>query len=120
MFYIPYAMPSNRDATLPLPTLPIFRKLGADLRDARRRRRIPTALMAERAMLSRTTLHRIERGDPGVALGNYARVLFVLGLDRRLGDLADPGQDVVGLDLEADRLPARIHVRDRLFELDDS
>ena len=113
-------MSSQRDVTLPLPTLPLLRKLGTDLRDARRRRRIPTALMAERAMLSRTTLHRIERGDPGVAVGNYARVLFVLGLHRRLGELADPGQDVVGLDLEADRLPERIRLRDHLFESDES
>ena len=106
-------MPSNE--TLPLPVIPVLSALGADLRDARRRRRIPTALMAERAMLSRTTLHRIERGDPGVSLGNYARVLFVLGLERGLRELADPGRDVVGLDLEADRLPKRIHVRKRLF-----
>ena len=106
-------MPSNE--TLPLPVIPVLSTLGADLRDARRRRRIPTALMAERAMLSRTTLHRIERGDPGVSLGNYARVLFVLGLERGLRELADPGRDVVGLDLEADRLPKRIHVRKRLF-----
>ena len=113
-------MSSNRDSTLPLPTLPLLRKLGRDLRDARRRRRIPTALMAERAMCGRTTLHRIERGDPGVALGNYARVLFVLGLHRRLGELADPGQDIVGLDLEADRLPERIRLRDQLFESEES
>ena len=106
-------MPSNE--TLPLPVIPVLSALGADLRDARRRRRIPTALMAERAMLSRTTLHRIERGDPGVSLGNYARVLFVLGLERGLRELADPGRDVVGLDLEADRLPKRIHVQKRLF-----
>lgn len=113
-------MPSDRDATLPLPTLPLLRKLGQDLRDARRRRRIPTALMAERSMLSRTTLHRIERGDPGVALGNYSRVLFMLGLHRRLGELADPGQDVVGLDLEAERLPERIRLREHLFKSEGS
>ena len=102
-------------ATLPLPLLPCLEKLGADLRDARRRRRIPMALMAERAMISRATLHRIERGDPGVALGNYARVLFVLGLERRLRELADPGRDALGLELEADRLPQRVRLRDRLF-----
>ncbi len=101
--------------TLPLPVVSILRTLGADLRDARRRRRIPTALMAQRAMLSRTTLYRIERGDPGVSLGNYARVLFVLGLERGLSALADPGHDGVGLDLEAERLPRRIHSPKRLF-----
>ncbi len=65
-------------------------------------------------MLSRTTLHRIERGDPGASLGNYARVLFVLGLESRLGELASPGADPVGLDLEAERLPERIHLKPHL------
>lgn len=66
-------------------------------------------------MISRATLHRIERGDPGVALGNYARVLFVLGLEQRLRELADPGQDALGLDLEADRLPKRIRLQTPRF-----
>lgn len=105
----------NSLATLPLPLVPCFEKLGADVRDARRRRRIPMALMAERAMISRATLHRIERGDPGVALGNYARVLFVLGLEKRLRELADPSRDALGLELEADRLPQRVRLRKRLF-----
>ena len=99
-----------RNATLPLPLIPLLETLGNDLGEARRRRRIPTALMAERAMISRTTLHRIERGDPGVALGNYACVLFVLGLERRIRELAAPQHDVVGLDLEAERLPRRIRL----------
>ena len=105
----------NSLATLPLPLVPCLEKLGADVRDARRRRRIPMALMAERAMISRATLHRIERGDPGVALGNYARVLFVLGLEERLRELADPGRDGLGLDLEAGRLPKRVRLRNRLY-----
>lgn len=118
LFYIPHAMPSHRDATLPLSVLPLLQKLGADLRDARRRRRIPTALLAERALFSRTTLHRIERGDPGVSLGNYARVLWVLGLHRRLGELADAATDPVGLELETERLPKRIRLRHADFEAD--
>jgi transcriptional regulator with XRE-family HTH domain len=55
-------------------------KLGQDLSVARRRRRIPMSLMAERAFISSRTLSRLERGDPGVSLGTYATVLFVLGL----------------------------------------
>ena len=34
--------------------------------------------MAERAMISRTTLVKVESGDPGVSLGIFATVLFVL------------------------------------------
>ena len=37
-----------------------------------------------------TTLNKLEKGDPGVSLGNYATVLFVLGLLEPLSDLADP------------------------------
>jgi transcriptional regulator with XRE-family HTH domain len=88
----------------------ILRKLGADIRDARRRRRIPTAVLAERALISRPTLTKVEKGDPGVSLGTYATVLFVLGLADRLGDLAAAEGDAVGLALEEERLPERIRL----------
>jgi hypothetical protein len=57
-----------------------------------------------------TTLVKIEKGDPGVAIGIYATVLFVLGLADRLGDLAAPKNDPVGLQLEEENLPQRIRV----------
>ncbi len=93
---------------MPIPVRRALRKLGQDIRDARLRRRIPTAVMAERASISRTTLNKIEKGDSGVSLGNYANVLFVLGIAERLGDLADVRTDEVGLELEEERLPQRI------------
>src|SRR5262245_51963412 len=95
-------------ASLPLPATRALRKLGADLRDARRRRRIPVALMAQRTSISRTTLSKIESGAPGVSMGAYAAVLFVLGLCERVGDLAAPATDVLGLQLEEEHLPKRI------------
>jgi hypothetical protein len=67
--------------------------------------------MAESASISRTTLGKIEKGDPGVSLGLYGMVLFVIGLVERLGDLADPGTDELGLALEEERLPQRIRRR---------
>lgn len=94
--------------SLPLPVRSALRKLGGDIRDARRRRRIPTKIMAERASISRTTLHKVEKGDPGVSLGTYATVLFVLGLHDRLAELADVKTDTVGLELEEENLPQRI------------
>jgi len=96
------------DLMMPIPVRRSVRKLGQDIRDARLRRRIPTAVMAERASISRTTLNKIEKGDPGVSLGNYANVLFVLGMAERLGDLADVKTDTVGLELIDARLPQRI------------
>jgi len=98
----------RQDALNPIPARRALRKLGQDLRDARRRRRIPVALMAERASISRTTLNKAEKGDPGVAMGIYARILFVLGRIDRLADLADVRSDDVGLELEEERLPERI------------
>jgi transcriptional regulator with XRE-family HTH domain len=93
---------------LALPVSRALRKLGNDIRDARRRRRIPAEIVAARASISRMTLYKIEKGEPGVAIGNYAIVLFVLGLTDRLADLADPKNDAVGLQLEEEHLPQRI------------
>ena len=95
---------------LPVPVLRALRKLGQDIRDARRRRRIPAAILAERASISRTTLNKIEDGDEGVYIGNYAAVLFALGLADRIADLADATHDRVGRELEEEHLPERIRL----------
>jgi len=96
--------------TMPIPVRRALRKLGSDIRDARRRRRIPTAIAASRAGISLPTLRRVERGDPAVSMGIYASVLFVLGLADGLGDFADPSKDSVGLQLEGERLPEKIRL----------
>ncbi len=101
-------MSTRTEATLPIPVRRALKKLGADIRDARRRRRIPTKIMAERSLISRVTLTKVEKGNPSVSLGIYATVLFVLGLTERLAELADSKHDAVGLSLEDDLLPQRI------------
>ncbi len=85
-----------------------LRKLGQDIKNARRRRRITLELMAERAGLSRATIGKIEKGDPTTSLGGYASVLFVLGMEGALGDLVDSAHDVVGRRLEDEQLPQRV------------
>ena len=95
---------------LPIPVRKALRKLGEDIRDARRRRRIAMALMSERAGFSRLTLSKIEAGDPSVSMGSYASALFVLGMIDQLSGLADASRDSIGLELEAERLPKRIRV----------
>src|SRR5271165_4040557 len=94
----------------PIPVTRALRKLGHDIRDARRRRRIPVAIMAERASISRTTLSKVEKGDPGVSAGTYATVLFTLGMAERLADVADPRHDSIGRELEEEHLPKRIRL----------
>lgn len=96
---------------LPIPARNALRKLGADIRDARLRRRLSTTLAGERAFLNRKTLRKIENGDAGVSMGAYASLLFVLGMTDRLGDLADARFDRVGLALEEERLPKRVRAR---------
>jgi transcriptional regulator with XRE-family HTH domain len=99
--------------THPLPVLRALRRLGQDIREARLRRRIPTAVVAERASISRTTLVKLEAGDPGVSVGTIATVLFVLGLLDRFGELADLKNDERGLALAEEQLPKRIRARTR-------
>jgi len=94
--------------TLPLPVTRALHKLGHDIKDARRRRRLPMSIVMQRASISEPTLIRIERGDAKVAIGSYATVLFVLGMVDRLADLIDPKNDPVGLQLEEENLPKRI------------
>ena len=109
-------MRSKAFPSLPLPVKRALKKLGGDIADARRRRRIPTTLMAKRAMISRATLARVEKGTPQVSLGIYATVLFILGLEKNLADLADVRVDDIGLDLEEDRLPKKIYLPRRKRE----
>ena len=99
---------SKRRPTLPLRVQRALQKLGSDIRDARKRRRIPVRVMADRALIAPGTLTKIERGDPGVAIGFYASVLFVLGMADRLGEIVDPSRDELGLSLESENLPQRV------------
>jgi len=85
-------------------------KLGSDIRTARRRRRLPMAVVAERSFTSRATLQRVERGDPSVGMGIYAAVLHALGLLDGLGRLADSALDEVGLALADEALPQRVRL----------
>ena len=98
---------------IPIPVTRALRKLGHDIRDARRRRRIPVAILAQRASISRMTLNKVEKGDPGVSLGTYATILFALGMADRLADVADPRDDAVGRELEEEHLPERIRLSRR-------
>ncbi|MEX1032883.1 MAG: helix-turn-helix transcriptional regulator [Cellvibrionaceae bacterium] len=88
----------------------VLRKLGTDIREARQRRRLTMAVVADRAFTSRATLQRVESGDPGVSIGIYAAVLQALGLLKGLDQLADPAQDEVGQALSSAELPKRVRM----------
>lgn len=67
---------------LPNPVIGALRKLGQDINHARRRGRITPKLMAERAGLSRSTIGKIEKGEPTTSMCSYGAVLFVLGMEK--------------------------------------
>ena len=58
--------------------------LGENIKFARLRRDLSSEQVAERAGISRNTLIKVEKGDEGVAIGYYFRVLAILGLDKDL------------------------------------
>lgn len=59
----------------------ILKKLGENIKLARRRRKLSVEQVSERADISRATLWQVERGSPSVSMGAYCQVLFVLRLE---------------------------------------
>lgn len=72
--------------------------LGERVRLARLRRRLASAVVAQRAGISRSSLYKVEAGDAGATLGTYLRVLAVLGLEADFNAVA--ADDKVGRKLQ--------------------
>jgi len=85
-----------------LPTFPGLQRqlnaLGLRLRLARERRKMGTALFAERLGVSRETLRRMEKGDATIAMGTFMKALRLLGLDKDIDKLA--ADDALGRKLQ--------------------
>src|SRR5665213_79369 len=109
MSYEDYIMPTPHNP--PAAVQRTLRKLGADIHDARRRRRLTMSVIADRAFTSRATLQRIEEGDSSVSIGIYASVLQALGMLDALSQIADIRNDSVGQALASADLPKRVHLR---------
>ncbi len=61
-------------------------RLGARIRQARRQQKVSAVAAAEAAGLSRVTLHRIERGEPSVAMSSWLALANAVGLAFALVD----------------------------------
>ena len=66
----------------------ILNQLGENIKLARKRRKLTTAQVAERANIDRSTLYYIEQGKPSVSMGAYFNVLRVLNLHQDFLKLA--------------------------------
>ena len=78
---------SNKAVIMPK-TMRQLEIVGEQIRLARLRRKYSVYLIAERAGISRATLWKVEKGDPGVAIGIYAKVLAAIGLPNDITLLA--------------------------------
>ncbi len=80
----------------------ILNGFGENLRLARLRRKLSTDQVSERANISRRTLWAIEKGASTVSIGAYLQVLFVLGLEKDLEEVAK--DDELGRKLQDSQL----------------
>ena len=76
----------------------ILEQLGENIRLARKRRKLTTLQVAERAGIDRTTLYKIEKGNGTVSLAGYFNTFRVLGLQDDFLKLA--ADDVYGRKLQ--------------------
>lgn len=71
-------------------------QLGQRIRIARIRRGWSVADLASKAGIHRNTLTALELGRPGTAIGVCITVVWALGLDKSVDDVADPDADLHG------------------------
>lgn len=80
----------------------ILEQVGENIRLARKRRKLTTIQVAERAGIDRTTLYNIEKGSGSVSMAAYFNTLRVLGLQNDFLKLAaddEFGRKLQDLDL---------------------
>ena len=80
----------------------IMEQVGENIKLARKRRKLTTIQVSERAGIDRKTLYQIEKGSSKVAVGSYFNVLVVLGLQDDFLKLANDdefGRKLQDLDL---------------------
>lgn len=98
----------RQEQPLPFEVAQQIHQLGQRIRLARVRRRMSQDELAKTCQIARTTLHRIEAGAPGVAIGALYTVLWTLGLLSTASGVADPDLDDHGKILEAARQAKRV------------
>ncbi|WP_031742340.1 helix-turn-helix domain-containing protein, partial [Mycobacterium tuberculosis] len=70
--------------------------VGGSIRRWRLMQSLKAAELAQRAGISRTTLQKIERGDPGVSIGAVMSVMQALGQLDHVAESFDPLSTDVG------------------------
>lgn len=102
-------MPRIEHRAYSRPSLEALTLLGKLIRLARKQRRMTAAELAERTGISRSTLQRIEKGDPKVEVGTMFEAAALVGVplfDAGPGRLSDK---IARIDDKLALLPKSIH-----------
>ena len=109
----------TQSAVLPAHLLAECTQLGRLLARLRTARKIKQADAALRAGLSRNTAYRLEKGDPGIALGQVLRYLEAISPGNTLWDLlSEKDPALISLDAKEKTKRIRDLSSDELEELD--
>jgi len=93
------------------PPPPPLQTLGSQIRAQRKALHISATATAEAAGISRITLHRIEKGEPSVAMGAYCKTMIVLGLYFHATPRA-PQSSTADIPIREGWIPVRIALAD--------
>lgn len=95
-------------------------RIGSALKTARLRRRLSQKDMATKMGVSLGTVQRMERGDPGVAIGNIAMAFLCINCLEKLESVLDPSLDEIGAAMDSVYLPKRARSTTRKNQNTDS
>ena len=109
-------MSRNIKYKLSSPAASALKKLGNDINNARRRRRITKDIMSKRTGICINTLTKVEKGNPNTSMAAWVSVLSVLGLLDNFKDICDLKNDEMGIILEDEDLPKRVRYKKVNYE----
>ena len=103
-------MPALSPALTP-PAAARLTQLGQRIRDHRKSLSVSATDAAEASGISRVTLHRIERGEPSVAMASYMNAIAALGLELEIARPATKQAPSAGSD-NAIPIPSSLRLAD--------
>ena len=83
-------------------------EIGNSIATWRKLRGLTKAQLAQKANISRPTLDRVERGDPGVSFATILNIATMVGIMDRVIEAFDPFETDYGRLRAAEELPKRI------------
>lgn len=97
-----------RNTVKPRPVVRAGVEIGESVATWRKLQRLTAAQLADRAGVSRSTLSRLENGDPSVSLETVLRVWRALGILDSVTEAVDPFNSDIGRMRADEVLPQRV------------